>query len=111
MSRLPAAELGGRRVALTNTSATSHVLTDIILDEHGTTRPLREAIAELVHDLTPLAERLGCSAELDDVLVILEAGASYERQRKVAADNGGDASAVVDSLLAEMRAGHPGLRP
>jgi carboxylate-amine ligase len=84
---------------------------ELILDEHGTTRPLREAIAELVHDLTPLAERLGCAGELDDVLRILEVGASYERQRKVAADNGGDVRAVVDSLLAEMRDGHPGVRP
>jgi carboxylate-amine ligase len=81
---------------------------DLIVDEHGATRPLREAIAELVHDLRPLAERLGCASELDDVLGILETGASYERQRKVAADNGGDVRAVVDSLLAEMRAGHPG---
>jgi carboxylate-amine ligase len=83
---------------------------ELILDEHGTTRPLREAIAELVHDLRPLAERLGCAAELDDVTRILEVGASYERQRKVAADNGGDVRAVVDSLLAEMQAGHPGVR-
>jgi carboxylate-amine ligase len=82
---------------------------ELILDEHGTTRPLREAIAELVHDLRPLAERLGCAAELDDVTRILEVGASYERQRKVAADNGGDVRAVVDSLLAEMQAGHPGV--
>ena len=81
---------------------------ELILDENGTTRPLREAIAELVHDLRPLAERLGCAAELDDVTSILEVGASYERQRKAAADNGGDVRAVVDSLLAEMRAGRPG---
>ncbi len=81
---------------------------ELIVDEHGATRPLREAIAELVHDLGPLAERLGCAAELDDVLGILESGASYERQRKVAADNGGDVRAVVDSLLAEMQAGRPG---
>jgi glutamate---cysteine ligase / carboxylate-amine ligase len=81
---------------------------ELIIDEHGGTRPLREAIVELVHDLGPLAERLGCAGELDDVLAILESGASYERQRKVAADNGGDVRAVVDSLLAEMRAGHPG---
>ncbi len=78
---------------------------ELIVDEHGTTRPLREAIDELVHDLSPLAERLGCAAELEDVLAILEAGASYERQRKVAADSGCDVRAVVDSLLAEMRAG------
>jgi carboxylate-amine ligase len=91
--------------------ATRHGLdAELILDEHGTTRPLREAIAELVHDLGPLAERLGCAAELDDVTSILEVGASYERQRKAAADNGGDVRAVVDSLLAEMKAGRPGIR-
>ncbi len=78
---------------------------ELIVDEHGTTRPLREAIDELVHDLSPLAERLRCAAELGDVLAILKAGASYERQRKVAADSGGDVRAVTDSLLAEMRAG------
>jgi glutamate---cysteine ligase / carboxylate-amine ligase len=81
---------------------------ELIVDEYGTTRPLREAIAELVHDLRPLGERLGCSSELSDVLDILDSGASYERQRKVAADNGGDIRAVVDSLLAEMSAGRPG---
>ncbi len=83
---------------------------ELILDENGTTRPLRETIAELVEDLSPLAERLGCAAELSDVSRILEVGASYERQRKVAADNGGDVRAVVDSLLAEMEAGRPGAR-
>jgi carboxylate-amine ligase len=80
---------------------------ELIVDEHGATRPLREAIAELVDDLVPLAHRLGCPQELADVLVILEGGASYERQRRVAAAHGGDLLAVIDSLLAEMRAGRP----
>jgi carboxylate-amine ligase len=34
-------------------------------------------------------------------------GASYERQRRVATENGGDLRAVVDALLAEMRVGLP----
>ncbi len=79
---------------------------ELIVDEHGTTRPLRSAIEELVDDLTPLAHRLGCPDELADVLKILESGASYQRQREVAVANGGDVGAVVDSLLAEMKAGH-----
>ncbi len=80
---------------------------ELIVDEYGTTRPLREAIIELVDDLAPLAHRLGCSQELADVLKIIEGGASYERQRLVAEQHGGDLRPVVDSLLAEMRAGHP----
>jgi carboxylate-amine ligase len=80
---------------------------DLIVDEFGTTRPLRDAISELVEDLRPLAHRLGCAEELSDVLTIVDAGASYERQRAVAEENGGDLKTVVDSLLAEMRAGKP----
>ena len=80
---------------------------ELIVDEYGTTRPLREAIIELVDDLAPLAHRLGCSDELADVLKIVEGGASYERQRIVAEQHNGEIAPVVDSLLAEMRAGHP----
>ena len=80
---------------------------DLIVDEYGTTRPLREAIEELVDDLAPLAHRLGCSEELGDVMTIVRGGASYARQRRAAAENDGDLRAVVDSLLGEMQAGHP----
>ena len=79
----------------------------LILDERGSTRPLRDALNELVDDLRPRAARLGCSEELDAVSDILEGGASYQRQRAVAEANGGDLTAVVDSLLAEMAAGRP----
>jgi carboxylate-amine ligase len=74
----------------------------IILDDSGATQPLRDAIYELIEDLSPLAGRLGCSAELADAARILETGASYQRQREVAAGADGDLRAVVDSLLAEM---------
>ena len=80
---------------------------DLITDDSGTTRPLRDAIRELVDDLRPIALRLGCADELADVLTIVDSGASYERQRAVAAANGGDLKAVVDSLLAEMKTGTP----
>jgi carboxylate-amine ligase len=38
---------------------------------------------------------------------ILQHGASYERQRAVRDANAGSLTAVVDSLLAEMREGRP----
>jgi len=42
---------------------------------------------------------------------ILEGGASYERQRAVAAASGGDLTAVVDSLLAEFASGERNCLP
>src|ERR687886_12884 len=84
---------------------------DIIVDEKGTVRPVRQAIGELVEDLEPTARRLGCEAELADVGRILQVGASYQRQRAVAAEHDGDLRAVVDSLLGEMRDGLPTTGP
>ncbi|WP_369139680.1 glutamate--cysteine ligase [Modestobacter versicolor] len=80
---------------------------DIVVDEKGTVRPVREAIAELVEELMPVAKRLGCESELADAHRLLAAGASYQRQRAVAAAHDGDLRPVVDSLLAELRDGLP----
>jgi carboxylate-amine ligase len=55
----------------------------------------------------PTAARLGCDAELADVERVLTIGASYQRQRAVAAQHDGDLRYVVDSLLAEMDGGLP----
>ncbi len=76
---------------------------EIVVDEKGTVQPVRHAIAELAEELAPTAARLGCDDELADVHRILAAGASYQRQRAVAAAHGGDLRPVVDSLLAELR--------
>ncbi|MFL6240168.1 MAG: glutamate--cysteine ligase [Actinomycetes bacterium] len=80
---------------------------DIIVDTTGKTLPARTAITELVDELSPVAERLGCHDEVNQVLDVLSAGASYERQRRVAAANNGDLTTVVDLLLDEMQAGAP----
>jgi glutamate---cysteine ligase / carboxylate-amine ligase len=80
---------------------------DIVTDERGTVRPVREALGELVEELMPVAKRLGCEEELADVRRVLVAGASYQRQRAVAAAHHGDLASVVDSLVAEMRDGLP----
>jgi glutamate---cysteine ligase / carboxylate-amine ligase len=78
----------------------------IIVDDDGTTVPLRDALTDLVEELTPIARRLGCFAELQDTLAILERGPSYIRQREIVAD-GGSLGDVVDSLVAELRSDQP----
>lgn len=79
---------------------------DIIVDDDGRLVPLRDAITDLVHQLGPVADRLGCAAELDDALVMAERP-SYVRQREVAAASGGSLTAVVDSLVRELRTDRP----
>ena len=79
----------------------------IITNAQGDEEHVTDAVERLLVDLAPVAERLGCVAELDSVRVILRRGASYQRQRAVARRNAGELDAVVASLVAEMRAGKP----
>lgn len=79
----------------------------IITNAAGDEELVTDAVGRLLVDLEPVAERLGCAAELDAVRVILRRGASYQRQRAVARRNAGELDAVVASLVAEMRAGRP----
>jgi carboxylate-amine ligase len=73
----------------------------VITDASGATSPLRGELAELVTQLRPVADRLGCAAELDVVSEVLDHGASYERQRAVVA-TGGSLTDVVDALVTEF---------
>lgn len=79
----------------------------VILDAAGNEQLVTEAVQHLLVELEPVAARLGCLAELDGVRTILHRGASYQRQLAVARRHGGELDAVVASLVAEMRAGHP----
>lgn len=83
---------------------------DIIVDDTGQLLPLRQALAELVEQLAPIAERLSCSEPLGDVLGILARGPSYVRQREVVAA-GGSLSDVVDNLVGELKADAPAPAP
>jgi carboxylate-amine ligase len=78
---------------------------EVISGENDTTQPIREALADLVRELRPAAERLGCTEQLAIVNDVVEHGASYQRQRAVAAASGGDLTAVVDSLIEEFATG------
>ncbi|RIX28363.1 glutamate--cysteine ligase [Amnibacterium setariae] len=79
----------------------------IIVDRDGEQRQVEDEIRALVARLEPAAERLGCVQELQDVLTILDVGASYQRQQLASARAGGDLRAVVTSLIREMREGVP----
>jgi carboxylate-amine ligase len=80
---------------------------ELIVDNDGHTQPLRDLTEELIDELRPIAERLGCVDELARAKRILDVGPSYLRQREAAAAAGGDLKAVVDGMLAEMRNNAP----
>jgi len=74
----------------------------IILDAGSNERLLREDLADLLTRLEPVAQKLDCVADLALVTEILRVGASYQRQRAVAAAHEGDLVAVVDSIVREL---------
>ncbi|RFA14910.1 glutamate--cysteine ligase [Subtercola boreus] len=78
---------------------------EIILNPAGDERLVTDEIRDLLVTLAPTAARLGCAAELEQVNLILEKGASYQRQLHVAEQNGGSLQAVVSSLTHELRHG------
>lgn len=74
----------------------------IILDDESHERLLLDDLADLLEHLAPVAEQLGCTAELDLVREIPRRGACYQRQRQVAERTHGDLVAVVDSVVREL---------
>ena len=75
---------------------------EIILDAAGNERLVTDDLNDLLERLAPVAVRLDCAADLASVEDIARRGASYERQRRVAAASGGDLVAVVDSVVREL---------
>ncbi|RUQ97582.1 glutamate--cysteine ligase [Labedella endophytica] len=81
---------------------------ELIVGADGRESLVSDDLRELVGTLADTADRLGCSAELASIVDILDAGASYQRQLRVAEKNGGDLTAVVRSLAYELRHGITG---
>ncbi len=77
----------------------------LIRNADGDERLVTEDLEELLVTLAPVAEDLGCPAELDLVRSIMEHGAGYQRQVQVAAAHDDDLRAVVAHLVAELRDG------
>ncbi|WP_423739420.1 glutamate--cysteine ligase [Cryobacterium zongtaii] len=78
---------------------------EIIVNSTGTERMVTDEVRRLVEVLSPTAERLGCLTELLQLNLILDHGASYQRQLAVAATHNGDLPAVVAALSRELREG------
>jgi carboxylate-amine ligase len=75
---------------------------EIILDAAGNERLVTDDLDDLLERLSPLARELACEDELRLVAEIPKTGASYQRQRRVLAENDGDLVAVVDSVVGEL---------
>ncbi|MEU9842006.1 glutamate--cysteine ligase [Actinomadura sp. NPDC048032] len=73
----------------------------VITDDTGNTAPLRDDLYELIRELEPVADRLGCAEELKVAGEVLEHGAPYERQRAIRA-GGGTLENIVDAAIAEL---------
>jgi carboxylate-amine ligase len=74
----------------------------VITDDTGGTAPLRDELYELIRELEPVADRIGCAEELKVAGEVLDQGASYERQRAIRAE-GGTLEDVVAASITEFR--------
>ena len=79
-----------------------------IITEDGRVRPVREAICELVQELRPTAERLGCQASSTGSPGCWRSARPTSGSARSRRPADGDLTAVVDSLLAEFAADRPG---
>jgi carboxylate-amine ligase len=79
----------------------------IIQNAAGDERLVTADLEQLVQSLAPIADSLECSAELEHVRGIVNHGASYQRQLRVASDSNGSLKAVVSSLVRELRDDQP----
>ncbi|WKS27434.1 glutamate--cysteine ligase [Corynebacterium propinquum] len=70
-------------------------------------RWVKDELADLVEELAPIAEELGCARELQLVSEIVDKGAGYQRQRQRFAQAGGDWKKVVAATAEEMSTWRP----
>lgn len=75
---------------------------DVIVNSDGRQVPLRDHLTQLIIELGPVAESLGCVAELADVSRILQHGNSSARQL-AHYESHGTLTAVVDALSNEFQ--------
>lgn len=79
----------------------------VILDAAGREMLVTEHLREhVLNRLEPVARRLGCSKELADIEGIIQRGAGYQRQRRIAAENDDDLRAVVMDGIQLLRNGY-----
>ncbi|GAA5227789.1 glutamate--cysteine ligase [Paeniglutamicibacter antarcticus] len=74
----------------------------IILNAAGDEMLVTEHLLQELERLAPVAQKLGCSAELEDVKRIIIGGAGYQWQHKVASAHNGDLHEVVRDNVRRM---------
>lgn len=77
----------------------------VIVDREGTQVGVREHLRATLEQLAPIAAEMRCAPEFEGVERMLRAGASYERQLRVAEESGGDLHEVARHLVREFRGG------
>lgn len=75
---------------------------NLITTEDGAIEPIRNLISDLLWDLKPITDRLDYDQEMQLLTRIMNHGASFERQRLVAAKNNGDLKKVTEFLIEEF---------
>jgi len=78
----------------------------LVVDEHGGVRRLREELEQMLIECEPYAGRLGGAVEMKRVAAMLEKGPSYRRQRDVYRHTRSHA-AVMQSLAHELASDEP----
>ncbi|RNE49907.1 glutamate--cysteine ligase [Corynebacterium alimapuense] len=73
----------------------------VITSRNTDERWVTEELTDLVDELSPLAEELGCLAELQLIWEILERGGGYQRQRRIYLQTG-DWKLAIDATCQEM---------
>lgn len=79
----------------------------LILNADGDEELITDTIPLMLEELMPVAEDLDCAEELELVNVILEKGASYQRQHRAFEEGLRPMEAVVRQLVTEMKLGRP----
>lgn len=70
-------------------------------------RWVKDELSDLVDELAPIAQELGCAEELALVAEIVDKGAGYQRQRQRFAQSGGNWREVVAATAEEMNTWRP----
>ncbi|MDU4286309.1 MAG: glutamate--cysteine ligase [Actinomyces sp.] len=80
---------------------------NLIIDEAGNQEDVTTTIRNMLPELLPIAEEIGCRDELEHIHEIMRKGAAYQRLSIAAARHKDGPRAMVELMQAEFKAGHP----
>lgn len=80
---------------------------NLIVDEAGNQEDVTTTIRNMLPELLPIAEEIGCRDELEHIHEIIRKGAAYQRLTIAAARHEDGPRAMVELMQDEFKAGHP----